>query len=149
MLEKQQSSHLKNGHWYPCLFCTFPFTTKPITESRYGSSLGTRAICLISLSLVGRGGGAQLLLISFVTTRLHAMEVTTEWRVWEHSSPTALGLGISAPTHPKFLSFVWDWDGAQKCFILHNQTTIDLKFHHSLARVTLTALSGPFQQNYW
>ena len=29
-------------------------------------------------------------------------------------------------THPKFSSFVWDWEGAQKCFILRNQTTGDL-----------------------
>ena len=32
-----------------------------------------------------------------------------------HSSPSALGLGISVPppTHPKFTSFVWDWDWAK------------------------------------
>ena len=35
------------------------------------------------------------------------------------------------PTHthtqpPNFSSFVWDWEGAQKCFILRNQTTGDL-----------------------
>ena len=46
-----------------------------------------------------------------------------------HSSPTALGLGISA-SHPPQISqfFVWDWEGAQKCFILRNQTTGDLTF---------------------
>ena len=58
-----------------------------------------------------------------------------------NSSPTALGLGISAPppnTHPKFPSFfVWDWEGAQKCFILRDQTTGNLKSHHLPARVTL------------
>ena len=61
-----------------------------------------------------------------------------------HSNPTALGLGISAPpTNPKFLSFVWDWEGAQECFILCDQTTGDIKFHHLQARAALTAMSVP------
>ena len=62
-----------------------------------------------------------------------------------HSSPTALGLGISAPPQhtPNFCFFVLDWEGAQKCFILRDQTTGDLKSHHLQARVTLTALSVP------
>ena len=48
------------------------------------------------------------------------------------------------PTHPKFPSFfVWDSEGAQKCFILRDQTTGDLKSHHLQARATLTALSVP------
>ena len=47
------------------------------------------------------------------------------------------------PTHPKFSSFVWDWEGAQKCFILRDQTTGDLISHHLQAQVTLTALSVP------
>ena len=47
------------------------------------------------------------------------------------------------PTHPKFPSFVWDWEGAQKCFILRDQTTGDLKFHHLQACATLTAKSVP------
>ena len=64
-----------------------------------------------------------------------------------HSSPTALGLGISAPcTHLKFQRFFFcgggDWEGAQKCFILRDQTTGDLKSHHLQARVTCTALSA-------
>ena len=62
-----------------------------------------------------------------------------------HSSPPGLGLGKSAhpPTHPKFSSFVWDWEGEQKCFMLRNQTTADLKSHHLQARATLTAMSVP------
>ena len=48
---------------------------------------------------------------------------------WElggtHSSPTALGLGISAPHPPQIGT-----GGAQKCFILRDQTTGDLKSHH-------------------
>ena len=62
-----------------------------------------------------------------------------------HSSPTALGLGISAPPPSPHISefFVWDWEGAQKCFILHDQTTGDLKSHNLQARVTLTDLSVP------
>ena len=51
-----------------------------------------------------------------------------------------LGLETSA-LHPKFPSF--DWEGAQQCFILCDQTTGDLKSHHLQARVTLTALSVP------
>ena len=49
------------------------------------------------------------------------------------------------PPPPKFPSFfVWDSkEGAQKCFILCDQTTGDLKYHHLQARITLTALSVP------
>ena len=59
-----------------------------------------------------------------------ATEASTEWKMGgTHSSPTALGLGISAP-HPPQISefFVWDWEGAQKCFILRDQTTGNLTF---------------------
>ena len=50
------------------------------------------------------------------------------------------------PTHPpKFLSFVWDWEGAQKCFSLCDQTTGDLKSHHLQAWIT--QLSQP--PNLW
>ena len=60
-----------------------------------------------------------------------AMEASTECK-------------ISAP-HPPQISefFVWDSEGAQKCFILRDQTTGDLKSHHLQARATLTALSVP------
>ena len=48
--------------------------------------------------------------------------------------------------------FVCDWEGAQKCFILRDQTTEGIKSHHLPAQVTLTALSVPhghifFQQS--
>ena len=77
------------------------------------------------------------------------MEASREWKMGggggTHSSPTALGLGISAPPQhtPQIFEFFWDWEGAQKCFILRDQTTGDLKSHHLPARVTLTALSVP------
>ena len=83
------------------------------------------------------------------------MEAKTEWKMGggggggggTHSRPTAMGLGISAsppPTHaPKFPSLIWDWEVAQKCFILSDQTTGDLKSHHLQARATLTAMSVP------
>ena len=60
-----------------------------------------------------------------------AMEASTEWK-------------ISAP-HPPQISefFVWDNEGAQKCFIFRDQTTGDSKSHHLQARATLTALSVP------
>ena len=95
-----------------------------------------------------------------------AMEVSTEWKMegGTHSSSTALGLGIPPgdkcphtppppPNRPQFSEFfVWGWEGAQKCFILGDQTTGDLKSHHLQAWVTLRALSVPqghifFQQS--
>ena len=65
--------------------------------------------------------------------------------------PHSLETGDKSPPPLKFPSFVWDWfvwfvgdwEGAQKCFILHKHTTGDLKSHHLLVRVTLTALSVP------
>ena len=47
------------------------------------------------------------------------------------------------PIHPKFPSFVWDWEGAKKCFILRDQTPGYLKSHHLQAWTTLTAMSVP------
>ena len=41
------------------------------------------------------------------------------------------------------MSFVWDWEEVQKCFILRNQTTGDLKSHHLQARASLTAMTVP------
>ena len=75
------------------------------------------------------------------------MEAKTEWKmggVWggAHSSPTALELGISAPSnHPKFPEFCLGLGGGTKEFILHDQTTGDLKSNHLQAQATLTALS--------
>ena len=59
--------------------------------------------------------------------------------------PHSLGTGDKCPpsTHPKFPSFVWDWEGAHKCFILRDQTTEDLKSHHLQAWATLIAMSVP------
>ena len=51
---------------------------------------------------------------------------------------------LPPPTHaPKFPSLIWDWEVAQKCFILSDQTTGDLKSHHLQALATLTAMSVP------
>ena len=48
------------------------------------------------------------------------------------------------PNTPQISVFiVLDWEGAQKCFILRDQTTGDLKSPHLQGRVTLTALSVP------
>ena len=73
-----------------------------------------------------------------------AMEAKTNgrWGGGHHLQPHSLGTGDKCP-HPKFPSLVWDWEGAQKCFILHDQTTGDLKSHHLQARATLTAKSVP------
>ena len=63
------------------------------------------------------------------------MEASTEWKI---SPPPP-------PPHPPqiYEFFVWDSEGAQKCFILRDQTTGDLKSHHLQARATLTAMSVP------
>ena len=97
-----------------------------------------------------RGGGHSyyLFALPLLDYMRFAMEASTEWKIGggcTHSSPTALGLGISAPPQhtPNFRFFVLDWEGAQKCFILRDQTTGDLKSHHLQARFTLTALSVP------
>ena len=57
--------------------------------------------------------------------------------------PHSLNWDWGCASQSKFQSFVWDWEGAQKCFILHDQTTGDLKSHHLQARVTLKALPLP------
>ena len=58
------------------------------------------------------------------------MEASTEWKISAPHPPT-----------PNFRVFVWDREGAQKCFIRRDQTTGDLKSHHLQAWATLTALS--------
>ena len=55
-----------------------------------------------------------------------------------HSSPTVLGLGMSAP--PCFRVLFWR---AQQCSILRNQTTGDLKSHYLQARVTALSVPPP------
>ena len=71
------------------------------------------------------------------------MEATTEWKMGGGSThATALGLGNKV-THPKFLSFVWDWEGKQHCFSSPTRLQEILKSHHLQARVTLAALCVP------
>ena len=65
--------------------------------------------------------------------------------------PHSLWTGDMCPPHPpQFFRvfFVWDWEGAQKCFIVCDQTSGDLKSHHLQARVTLTALSVPSRPHF-
>ena len=68
------------------------------------------------------------------------METTMEWKTWGTHIPAPqswdFGLGISAPDPPQ--SVVWEWEGAQKCFILRDKTTGDLKSHHLQALVIFT-----------
>ena len=71
-----------------------------------------------------------------------AMEAPTKWKI---SAPPPY-----PPQIPSF--FVWDSEGAQKCFILRDQTTGELKSYHLQAQAALTALSVPhghlfFQQS--
>ena len=76
-----------------------------------------------------------------------AMEASTEWQMEGAHTPVPQPWGWGKcphPNTPQFSEFfVWGWEGAQKCFILGDQTTGDLKTHHLQARVTLTALSVP------
>ena len=69
--------------------------------------------------------GAHLLHISFATTRLHGICNGSKIGVEDEGGggeglplqPHSLGTGDKCPprTHPKFWSFVWDREGAQKC----------------------------------
>ena len=88
--------------------------------------------------------GAQLLLISFAT-RLHGIcngsNNGMEDGGREHTC-CSLGTGDKC-THPKFPSFVWDWEGKQQCFSSPTRLQEILKSHHLQARVTLAALCVP------
>ena len=89
--------------------------------------------------------GAQLLLISFAT-RLHGIcngsNNGMEDGGWREHTCHSLGTGDKC-THPKFPSFVWDWEGKQQCFSSPTRLQEILKSHHLKARVTLTALCVP------
>ena len=113
------------------VFCTF-HSPQPNNIGPARQQPRDWALLLISLSQ-GRGG-AQLLLISFASTRVHGICNGSINRMKDKCPP-------HQPQISEFL--VWDWEGAQKCFIHHDQTTGDLKSHHLQARVTLTALSVP------
>ena len=97
---KQLSPHLrKTGHMFPCVLYFF-IHTQPNNVGPARQQPRDWGSLLISLSLDG-GGGAQLLLISFA--RLHGIcigSIDGMEAGGTHSSPTALGLGISAPPPP-------------------------------------------------
>ena len=98
---------------------------------------------------MGGGGGAQLLLISFATTRLHGICNGSINGIEDGGGGHTLqshSLGTKDMYHPPQISeffFVLDREGTQKCFILRDQTTGDFKSYHLQVRVTLTALSVP------
>ena len=87
---------------------------------------------------------AQLLLISFAT-RLHGIcnesNNGMEDGGRDHTCHS-LGTGDKF-THPKFPSFVWDWEGKQQCFSSPTRLQEILKSNHLQARVTLAALCVP------
>ena len=66
------------------------------------------------------------------------MEASTDWKMGG-------GGGQALQPLPPQISEILFGTGrrAQKCYILRDQTTGDLKSHHLQARVTLTALSVP------
>ena len=75
------------------------------------------------------------LLISSASTKLHGIC---------NGSINGIEDKCPPPPTPNFrFFFVWDSEGAQKFFILRDQTTGDLKSHHLQARATLTSLSVP------
>ena len=63
-------------------------------------------------------------------------------------APQPWDWGLVHPHAPKFPSLVWDWVGAQKCFILRDQTTGDLTSHHLQAKATLTAMPVPQRPHF-
>ena len=148
MLKKTTTrQHLKNGHSFPCILFFFIHLQPNNICTAWQQP---RALFLIPLSLVEEGWGGHsfyILALRLLDCMGFAMEAKTEWKRGggANTPATALGLGISAPppTHPKFSSFVLDWEGALKCFILCDQTTGDLKSHHLQAWATLTAMSVP------
>ena len=80
---------------------------------------------LFNFSESGLGRGAQLLLISFATTRLHGICNGSNNGMeaggggggeGTHSSPTALGLGISDPHPPQISEFCLGLGGGTKVF---------------------------------
>ena len=79
-----------------------------------------KALFLISLSLVGEGRGhsCYILALRLLDYMGFAMEAKPEWKmgVGHTLQPQSLGTGdrCPPPTNPKFTSFVWDWEGAQK-----------------------------------
>ena len=110
---------------------------------------------LISLES-GWGREAQLLLISFATTRLHGIcngSIDGMEDGGHTLQPHSLGTGYKCTPPPQkknnkkkttnFRVFCLGLGGAQKYFILRDQTTGDLKSNHLQALVTLTALSVP------
>ena len=79
------------------------------------------------------------------------MEAKTEWKIEGGHTLQPHSLVSSdncPPPTPNFRFFFWDREGAQKCFILRNQTTGDLKSHHLQARITLTSLSMPPEPHF-
>ena len=110
----------KTGHIFPCILYFFihpqPNNIGPARqEPRHWGSLN------FSKS-DRRRGGAQLLLICFATTRLPEICNGSIDRMEDggtHSSPTALGLGISAPSPqhtPNFRFFCFGLGGGTKVF---------------------------------
>ena len=70
-----------------------------------------------------------------MTTRLHGICNGCKNRMEDWGGGGGTGDKSPHTTHLKFQSFVWDWEGPQKCFILSDQTTGDLKSHHLQAQV--------------
>ena len=113
------------------VFCTFSFTPNPITSAQVRQHSRENG-SLFNFSESSRGRGAQLLLISFGTTRLHGICIGSINRMEDRGhtlQPHSLGTGDKCPYPPQISEFfVWDWEGAQKSFILLDQTTGDLTF---------------------
>ena len=76
-------------------------------------------------------GGAQPLLISFVTARLHGIHNGSNSRMEDGGGgchtlqPNSLGTGDKSPPPPPIPEFCLGLGGGTKVFILHDQTTED------------------------
>ena len=124
MLEKQYSPHLRKRYRFPRILYFFihpqPNNIGPVRQQPrdWGSLLISR------VSESGRGRGAQLLLISFATTRLHGvcngsingMEDGGGGGGHTLQSHSLRTKDMYPPPPPQFSEFffVLDWEGAQK-----------------------------------
>ena len=129
--KSQSSLHLrKNEHRFPCLLYFFihrqPNTISPARQQ-------PRDWGYLFNFYESGPSGAQLLLITVVTTRLHGIcnESNNGMEDGDTLQSHSLGTGDKCPPFdPKFPSFVWDCEWAQKCLILSEHTTGDFKSHH-------------------
>ena len=110
MLENKVHTLEKTEHIFPCILY---FYIHPEPNNIGPARQQPRDWGSLNFSESGRrrrGHSYYLLALRLLDYMRFAMESSTEWKMGgTHSSPTALGLGISAPPppHPKFPSLLF------------------------------------------